>query len=176
MSAEPRPAPPAAPAAPLDVGALWKRIAELAEGSPRDQATVDAFLPAGWDGSVLAVRPALAGGASGSAIADMLASVASRAAGRPVRVRIDVPAAVRPAVPADVPAPRLPGRAPSLRDDPVVTHPLVREVSALFDATIVRVEAAGTLPDAAAAGGAAPAGPREDDEAADQGFHGDSDV
>jgi len=64
------------------------------------------------------------------------------------------------------------GRAPSLRDDPVAVHPLVREVSALFDATIVRIEAAGTLSpsDAAAAAGTDAA------EAAEPGHHGDDDV
>lgn len=176
MSAEPRPAPAEAPAAPLDAGALWKRIVELAEGSPRDQATVDEFAPVAWDGAVLAVRPARAGGASGSAICDMLAAVASRAAGRPVRVRVDAPPpALRPAEQAAPPA-RVPGRAPSLRDDPVAAHPLVREVSALFDATIVRVEAAGTLPEAPAGQGPPTGGPRDDAEPAEQSSNGDSDV
>ena len=46
-------------------------------------------------------------------------------------------------------------------------HPLVREVSALFDATIVRIEAAGSLPSEAADAA---------DDAADAATHGDHDV
>ena len=69
----------------------------------------------------------------------------------------------------------------SLRDDPVATHPLVREVSALFDATIVRIEAAGTLaPDAAAeatrAPGTSAAADRDDEDHADHLLHGEHDV
>jgi hypothetical protein len=62
------------------------------------------------------------------------------------------------------------GRPASLRDDPVANHPLVREASALFDATIVRIEAAGSLPEPgpAAAGGLA--------DALEPGANGDADV
>jgi len=63
-----------------------------------------------------------------------------------------------------------PVAAASLRDDLVANHPLVREASALFDATIVRIEAAGSLPEPgpAAAGGLA--------DALEPGANGDADV
>ena len=91
-----------------------------------------------------------------------------------------------PAAPAPGPEPRVtvdagalrrrieaavaPVAAASLRDDPVANHPLVREASALFDATIVRIEAAGSLPEPgpAAAGGLA--------DALEPGANGDADV
>ena len=133
-----RPAPEPVPAQVVDIGALWKRILELAQASPRDQATVDSFVPVSWVDGVLSVKCAPGTGTSGTAVSDMLASLATRACGRAARVRVD----------AEVAAPRRmeAAAAPSLRDDPAVRHPLVLEVSALFDATIVRVEAAGTLP------------------------------
>ena len=71
-------------------------------------------------------------------------------------------------------------QSPDLRDDPVVTHALVREVSALFDATIVRVEAAGTLPASAAAGAQAAEAAREegrdDVDPLESLLHGEHDV
>lgn len=142
-AAPPEPAAPA-PAAPVDVGALWRRIAEAAEASPRDQAMVDAFEPVSWaDGTLVVRRARGGGGAGGSAIVDMLAAVASRAAGRTVRVRVDAEPVARRVEQVAVAAPA--GRAPSPRDDAMASHPLVREVSALFDATIVRIESAGSL-------------------------------
>jgi hypothetical protein len=177
------PAPVPAAASPVDIGALWKRISELAEASPRDQAMVDSFAPVSFADGVLVVRRARAGsGAAGTAIVDMMVSIATRAAGRPMRVRVDadpVPRKVE-VVAAPAVAPQLPGRAPSLRDDPVVTHALVREVSALFDATIVRVEAAGTLPASAAAGAQAAEATREegrdDVDPLESLLHGEHDV
>jgi hypothetical protein len=112
----------------------------------------------------------------------MMVSIATRAAGRPMRVRVDADPAPRKVevVAAPAVAPQLPGRAPSLRDDPVVTHALVREVSALFDATIVRVEAAGTLPASAAAGAQAAEAAREegrdDVDPLESLLHGEHDV
>jgi len=57
---------------------------------------------------------------------------------------------------------------------------LVREVSALFDATIVRVEAAGTLPASAAAGAQAAEAAREegrdDVDPLESLLHGEHDV
>jgi hypothetical protein len=97
----------------------------------------------------------------------MLTSVASRAADRSVRIRIDADAPVRRIEAVAAPSVALPGRAPSLRDDPVSKHPLVSEVSALFDATIVRIEAAGTLTPSDAAAAAVGTEP---------GTHGDDDV
>jgi len=152
---------------PVDVGALWKRILQVAEASPRDQAMVDSFEPLSYADGTLVVRRTRGGGAAGTAILEMLTSVASRAAGRSVRVRIDADAPVRRVESVAAPAVALPGRAPSLRDDPVAVHSLVREVSALFDATIVRIEAAGTLTPSDAAAAAAGTEP---------GTHGDDDV
>lgn len=177
------PAPAPAAASPVDIGALWKRISELAEASPRDQAMVDSFAPVSFADGVLVVRRARAGsGAAGTAIVDMMVSLATRAAARPVRVRVDADPAPRKveAVAAPAVAPQLPGRAPSLRDDPVVKHALVREVSALFDATVVRVEAAGTLPASAAAGAQAAEAAREegrdDVDPLESLLHGEHDV
>lgn len=163
-SAAPAHAPPQQ--VPVDVGALWKRILQVAEASPRDQAMVDSFEPVSYADGTLVVRRTRGGGAAGTAILEMLTSVASRAAGRSVRVRIDADAPVRRVEAVAAPPVALPGRAPSLRDDPVAVHPLVREVSALFDATIVRIEAAGTLTSsdaAAAAAGTEPGTPGDDD-------------
>lgn len=169
-AAPPEPAP--APAAPVDVGALWKRIADAAEASPRDQAMVDAFEPVSWSDGTLVVRRARGGGAGGTAIVDMLASIAGRAAGRPVRVRVDAEPVARRVEQVAVAAPA--ARRPAARDDAMASHPLVREVSELFDATIVRVEAAGSL----APGGAQPASGAADteDAAADAHTPGDLDV
>lgn len=153
--------------APVDVGALWKRILQVAEESPRDQAMVDSFEPASYADGVLVVRRTRGGGAAGTAILEMLTSVASRAAGKSVRIRIDADAPVRRIEAVAAPSVALPGRAPSLRDDPVSKHPLVSEVSALFDATIVRIEAAGTLTPSDAAAAAVGTEP---------GTHGDDDV
>ncbi len=183
MTAPAAPAPAPEPPAALDVGALWKRMQDAAEASPRDQAIVDSYSPAAFDAGLLVVRNSRPGGAGGTAVQEMLASLASRAAGRAVRVRIDAEAEVRRrpvAAPGDPPpsaaarpagAARPPAaagadpRGPSLRDDPVAGHPLVREVSALFDATIVRIEAAGSLPPEAGADAGA------DADAATQGDH-----
>jgi hypothetical protein len=169
-AAPPEPAP--APAAPVDVGALWKRIADAAESSPRDQAMVDAFEPVSWSDGTLVVRRARGGGAGGTAIVDMLTSIAGRAAGRPVRVRVDAEPVARRVEQVAVAAPA--ARRPAPRDDAMASHPLVREVSELFDATIVRVEAAGSL----APGGAQPAPGAADteDAAADVHTPGDLDV
>ena len=185
MTAQAAPAPAPEPPAALDVGALWKRMQDAAEPSPRDQAIVDSYVPVAFDAGMLVVRSPRPGGAGGSAVQEMLASLASRAAGRTVRVRIDAePEARRRPVPSadGAPAPAAPrpaadarptdaasaaSRGPSLRDDPVAVHPLVREVSALFDATIVRIEAAGSLPSEAADAA---------DDAADAATHGDHDV
>lgn len=151
----------------------------MAQASPRDQATADSFEPVSWADGLLTVRTAPGAGSSGSAIADMLASLATRAAGRLVRVQVEVQApprrvegATRPLT--DVAA--VPGRAPSLRDDPATRHPLVLEVSALFDATIVRVEAAGTLPAPAVVEAIEPDDHREDADAMDHITHGEFDV
>ena len=71
------------------------------------------------------------------AIAPVSAPPASRGA-------FEAAPAPAPAAPA---APRTPApAAAALRDDPVQRHELVRTVARLFDATVVRVEAAGTLP------------------------------
>lgn len=88
------------------------------------------------------------------------------AAAAPVR---PAGAAASAAVPAATAAATA-ARPASLRDDPVANHPLVREASALFDATIVRIEAAGSLPapDPARAGDLA--------DALEPGSQGDSDV
>lgn len=168
-AATPEPTP--APAAPVDAGALWRRIAEVAESSPRDQAMVDAFEPVSWSGGSLVVRRARGGAAAaGSAVVDMLVSIASRAAGQPVRVRVDADPVVRRVAQVPVPAPE--ARRPAPRDDAMATHPLVREVSALFDATIVRIEPAGSLPSAGDAG----AVHDDADAPLDQPLTGDHDV
>lgn len=169
-AAAPEPAP--APAAPVDVGALWRRIAEVAEASPRDQAMVDAFEPVAWTDGTLVVRRARGGGAAGSAVVDMLSAIAARAAGRTVRIRVDAEPVARRIEQVAVPAPE--PRRPAFRDEAMASHPLVREVSALFDATIVRIEAAGSLTSGASQTAAdVDAG---DDAAADQHPTGDHDV
>lgn len=174
MTAPAGPAPAPEPPVALDAGALWKRMEDVAQDSPRDMAMVGAFRPVGLDGAVLVVRPERGGG-GGTAMQEMLASLAARAAGRPVRVRVDAERAAPPrAVPIareapaarpgapdaratepdstlagaaeQRPAARSPAPGAALRDDPAANHPLVREVSSIFDATVVRVEVAGTLP------------------------------
>ena len=103
-------------------------------------------------------------------------AVAPAAAPSPVAVPARAPTAVparapeASAVPPRAMAAPAAGRPASLRDDPVANHPLVREASALFDATIVRIEAAGSLPEPgpAAAGGLA--------DALEPGPNGDADV
>lgn len=93
-----------------------------------------------------------------------------------------------PAAPARAPEPRVPvddgahrtmagepkavARPAALRDDPASAHPLVREASRLFDATIVRVELAGSLP-----AGTAPApDATADPDPGEPPPHGDTDV
>lgn len=171
-------------------GAMWDRVMAAAESSPRDQAMAEAFEPVAWDGTTLTVRRTGAGGIAGTAIQDMLASLASRAEGRPVRVAVQgaAPAAPVPAA-ATVRAPRrdpgldAPEVSPANRpaaprgDDGVVSHPLVRAVADLFDATVVRIEAAGTIsPQAADTDAAARAPGMSGGGATDDADHGDDDV
>ena len=167
MTAQPATAIAPPRQAPVDVGALWKRILRVAEASPRDQAMIDSFEPASYADGVLVVRRTRGGGAAGTAILEMLTAVATRAADRSVRIRIEADAPVRRIETVAATSVTIPGRAASLRDDPVAVHPLVQEVSALFDATIVRIEAAGTLTPSDAAAAAAGTEP---------GTHGDDDV
>lgn len=173
-------------------GALWERVVAAAEPSPRDQAMVEAFEPVSWDGVTLVVRRTGAGGIAGTAIQDMLASLAARAEGRPVRVTVQgaAPVASSPA-PAAAPA-RAPRRdagidtpevsvasrtAAPRGDDGVVSHPLVRAVAELFDASVVRIEAAGTIsPQAADTDAAARAPGMSGGGAPDDADHGDDDV
>jgi hypothetical protein len=147
---------------------------------------VESFEPVSFADGTLAVRRARPGGGSGTALQDMLAAIASRAAGRPVRVRVEagvtanpsamVPAPAPPArptvtlvaparlrAPEEPPSPRPASRdetAPAAAPDPVPSsaparaeddraaamHPFVQQLADLFDARIVRIEAAGTLP------------------------------
>jgi len=171
-------------------GAVWDRVVAAAEPSPRDQAMVEAFEPVAWDGVTLTVRRTGAGGIGGTAIQDMLASLAARAEGRPVRVTVQGAAPAAP-VPAAAPA-RAPRRdtgvdAPEVSlanqpaaprgDDGVVSHSLVRAVAELFDATVVRIEAAGTIsPQAADTDAAARAPGMSGGGAPDDADHGDDDV
>lgn len=173
-------------------GAIWDRVMAAAEPSPRDQAMVEAFEPVAWDGMTLTVRRTGAGGIAGTAIQDMLASLAARAEGRPVRVAVQgaAPAAASP-VPASAPT-RAPRRdtgadAPEVSvtnrpaaprgDDGIVSHPMVRAVAELFDATVVRIEAAGTIsPQAADTDAAARAPGMSGGGAPDDADHGDDDV
>lgn len=173
-------------------GAMWDRVISAAEPSPRDQAMVEAFEPVGWDGVTLTVRRTAAGGIAGTAIQDMLASLASRAEGRPVRVAVQgtAPAAVSPASASgavrgsrrdehlDAPDGSVTSRPAAPRgDDGVVSHPLVRAVAELFDATVVRIEAAGTIsPQGADTEAAARAPGRSEGGAPDDADHGDDDV
>jgi hypothetical protein len=168
-------------------GAMWDRIVAAAEPSPRDQAMVEAFEAVGWDGVTLTVRRTGAGGIAGTAIQDMLASLASRAEGRPVRVTVvgvapDAAAAprrdVRRDAVAQIPEVTVPSRAAAPRgDDGAVSHPLVRAVAELFDATVVRIEAAGTISvQATDTDAAAPAPGRSEGGAPDDPDHGEDDV
>jgi hypothetical protein len=164
-------------------GAMWDRIVAAAEPSPRDQAMVEAFEAVGWDGVTLTVRRTGAGGIAGTAIQDMLASLASRAEGRPVRVTVvgvapDAAAAPRRDAVAQVPEVTVPSRAAAPRgDDGAVSHPLVRAVAELFDATVVRIEAAGTISvQATDTDAAAPAPGRSEGGAPDDPDHGEDDV
>ena len=134
---------------------------------------VDSFAPGSYADGVLVVRRTRGGGAGGTAILEMLTAVASRAAGRPLRVRIEADSPARRIEAVAAPPVALPGRAPSLRDDPVSVHPLVREVSALFDATIVRIEAVGTLSPSEAS---APDRSVQDPDSTDPILHGENDV
>ena len=194
----------AAPAALGAAGAAagpseaWERVAAAAEASPRDQAMVEAFEAVSWDGVTLAVRRSGPGGVAGTAIQDMLAELASRALGRPVRVAVEGPRAA-PARPEPT-APRAdassragdarPGAAehpPEVSvtrattaprgDDGAVSHPFVRSIAELFDATVVRIEAAGTLPPQAAGPDPAARAPGQADAGAhDEADQGDDDV
>ncbi len=171
-------------------GAVWDRVVAAAEPSPRDQAMVEAFEPVAWDGMTLTVRRTGAGGIAGTAIQDMLASLASRAEGRPVRVAVQgaasaapVPAAATVRAPRRDPGLDAPEVSPANRpaaprgDDGVVSHPLVRAVADLFDATVVRIEAAGTIsPQAADTDAAARAPGMSGGGAPDDADHGDDDV
>jgi hypothetical protein len=169
--------------------ALWDRIVAAAEPSPRDQAMVEAFEAVGWDGVTLTVRRTGAGGIAGTAIQDMLASLASRAEGRPVRVAVrggapDAAAAAAPRRDArrdsgpEAPAVTVVSRPAAPRgDDGAVSHPLVRAVAELFDATVVRIEAAGTISaQATDTDAAAPAPGRSEGGAPDDPDHGEDDV
>jgi hypothetical protein len=161
---------------------------------------VESFEPVSFADGTLTVRRARPGGGSGTALQDMLAAIASRAAGRPVRVRVEgnvsaaaqsaVPLPSRPTVTLVAPARmRAPEEAPTSRppsreepapvaasdaapaatparvedDRAAATHPFVQQLSDLFDARIVRIEAAGTLP----AGSVPPADPAESADGAD---------
>jgi hypothetical protein len=168
-------------------GAMWDRIVAAAEPSPRDQAMVEAFEAVGWDGVTLTVRRTGAGGIAGTAIQDMLASLASRAEGRPVRGGAPDAAAAAAAAPRrdarrdsgpEAPAVTVVSRPAAPRgDDGAVSHPLVRAVAELFDATVVRIEAAGTISaQATDTDAAAPAPGRSEGGAPDDPDHGEDDV
>jgi hypothetical protein len=131
---------------------------------------VECFEPVSVGAGVLTVRRSRPGTAAGTALQDMLAAIATRAAGRPMRVQVEAGGAAgataavrapaplpRPAVtlvaPARVRAPaeapeRTPEEAPAraAADRDAAAHPFVQRLAELFDARIVRIEAAGTLP------------------------------
>lgn len=147
---------------------------------------VESFDPVSFADGTLTVRRARPGGGAGTALQDMLAAIASRAAGRPVRVRVEASAsaAASAALPAPLPSPRptvtlvAPARLPAPEEPPssrptsreaptpvaapdaapaavparaeddraAATHPFVQQLADLFDARIVRIEPAGTLP------------------------------
>ena len=177
---------------------------DAAAASPREHAVVESFVPVSVADGVLAVRRSRPGAPGGSALQDMLAAVATRAAGRPMRVRLEaaadagpVPAVApvpparptvtlvaparalapdrpeaRPVAPSPAAAPRADSAAaapvvPSADDRAVATHPFVQQLSDLFDARIVRIEAAGTLPAAAVPAADATEAPEEPDPASD---------
>lgn len=185
----PEPVALGAAGGPADVRALWGRIAALAEDSPRDQAVVEAFEPVALDGSTLVVRRPGSAVQVAGAIRDVVTDLASRAAGTPVRVEVELPrpspvrdAARRP-FPEPAPArpegaaPPAPQRPAPRGDDGVVSHPFVRGIAELFDASVVRIEAAGNLEaEAAAPGAAAPAHGRADAVGPDDADQGDDDV
>lgn len=165
---------------------MWSAIERSAGDSPREHAVVESFEPVSVADGILTVRRARPGGAAGTALQDMLAAIASRAAGRPMRVRVEAGAAAAPPAAVQVPAlpPRptvtlvaparlrvpdeLPAPHPAPRHEPApaaaadaapsasparaeddraaALHPFVQQLSELFDARIVRIEAAGTLP------------------------------
>jgi hypothetical protein len=79
---------------------------------------------------------------------------------------------------AQVPEVTVPSRAAAPRgDDGAVSHPLVRAVAELFDATVVRIEAAGTISaQATDTDAAAPAPGRSEGGAPDDPDHGEDDV
>jgi len=114
---------------------------QRAEGNARDQALIESFEPVALDAGELRVRPLAASASYAAARVDQLAALARAAAGAPIRVAMDK---------RDSPAPQPRALPSAAADDEVRTHPLVRQVAELFDATIVRVEAAGTLPAARA--------------------------
>lgn len=163
---------------------------------------MESFEPVSVADGTLTVRRARPGGGAGTALQDMLAAIASRVAGRPVRVRVEgnvaaglsgsapSPLPSRPTVtlvaparlraPEESPTSRPPSReapmpvaapdaapaaAPARAEDDraAAMHPFVQQLSDLFDARIVRIEAAGTLP----AGSAPPADPAESADGAD---------
>jgi hypothetical protein len=177
---------------------------DAAAASPREHAVVESFTPVSAADGVLTVRRARPGAPGGTALQDMLAAVATRAAGRPMRVRLEAAGDAAPApVSAPVPPPRpavtlvAPARAPSTGrseaspaaptpahaqpadaaaaahvppsadDRAVAMHPFVQQLSDLFDARIVRIEAAGTLPAAAVPVADAADAPEEADPAPD---------
>jgi len=163
---------------------------------------VESFEPVSVADGTLTVRRARPGGGAGTALQDMLATIASRAAGRPMRVRVEAgaaaaapaalrpppaqrptvtlvaPARLRPAEeaspsrppsreePTPVPAPDAPAAASPARaedDRAAATHPFVQQLADLFDARIVRIEAAGTLP----SGSVPPADPADSADGTD---------
>ena len=165
---------------------------------------VESFEPVSVADGTLTVRRARPGGGAGSALQDMLATIASRAAGRPMRVRVEASAAA--AVPVALPLPPRPTvtlvaparlreaeeastSRPPYREEPApvaatdaapaasppraeddraaATHPFVQQLADLFDARIVRIEAAGTLP----SGSVPPADPAESADGADLPDH-----
>ena len=166
---------------------------------------VESFEPVSVVDGMLTVRRARPGGGAGTALQDMLATIASRAAGRPMRVRVEAGAAA--AAPGAIPPPpprptvtlvaparlRAPEEAPTSRppsreeptpvaapdapaaasparaedDRAAATHPFVQQLADLFDARIVRIEAAGTLP----SGSVPPADPADSADGADLPDH-----
>ncbi len=119
---------------------------------PREMALLESFEPLSLTEGVLRlrVRSAERGATFAAARSEQVAALAQAASGQRIRVMVDAaePAARRPA-----PAPAASGAG----DDAARHHPLVRQIADLFDASIGRVEAAGTLPPAEVA-------PEEPDE------------
>lgn len=125
---------------PATLGALWERMEQRAADVPREQALLEAFEPVALEHGGLRVRVRGAAANAGYAASRIgqLQAMARAAAGGALRVSIDEPAPAAAASPRALPA--------AGADDTIRNHPLVRSVAALFDATIVRVESAGTLP------------------------------